>query len=249
MWPSTSWPLSSLTLNIVFGRASRISPSSSIFSSLDNGLCAPSGPEPALELLHVDRLGALVPVLLLVGDLGVLLEGAEALRVDARVVNEQVAAATVGRDEAVALLVVEPLDRSGWHPRTFLPAGPPGMGLRGLPRAALTRHFGRGSGRPAGKLPLRHGGKGSRGRPAQPAARVPRPASTASRNERTTAPTSRSASVARTCPQPGSVTSSAPGIRRASSRPAATGMRASSSPWRTSTGMRSSPSRSRTSWR
>src|SRR6476469_200016 len=33
MWPSTSWPLSSLTLNIVLGRASVISPSISIFSS------------------------------------------------------------------------------------------------------------------------------------------------------------------------------------------------------------------------
>src|ERR1700742_397387 len=34
MWPSTSCPLSSLTRNIVFGRASVISPSISIFSSL-----------------------------------------------------------------------------------------------------------------------------------------------------------------------------------------------------------------------
>src|SRR5262245_48393106 len=34
MWPSTSWSLSSLTRNIVLGRASVISPSISIFSSL-----------------------------------------------------------------------------------------------------------------------------------------------------------------------------------------------------------------------
>src|SRR5215218_10604857 len=34
MWPSTSCPLSSLTRNIVLGRASVISPSISIFSSL-----------------------------------------------------------------------------------------------------------------------------------------------------------------------------------------------------------------------
>src|SRR6478609_9470416 len=34
MWPSTSWPLSNLTRNIVLGRASVISPSISIFSSL-----------------------------------------------------------------------------------------------------------------------------------------------------------------------------------------------------------------------
>src|SRR3954454_1497728 len=33
MWPRTSWPLSSLTRNIVLGRASVISPSISIFSS------------------------------------------------------------------------------------------------------------------------------------------------------------------------------------------------------------------------
>src|SRR5918992_1847429 len=34
MWPRTSWSLSSFTRNIVFGRASVISPSISIFSSL-----------------------------------------------------------------------------------------------------------------------------------------------------------------------------------------------------------------------
>src|SRR5436305_14376059 len=34
MWPSTSCPLSSLTRNIVLGRASVLSPSISIFSSL-----------------------------------------------------------------------------------------------------------------------------------------------------------------------------------------------------------------------
>src|SRR5665811_2315642 len=34
MWPRTSWSLSSLTRNIVLGRASVISPSISIFSSL-----------------------------------------------------------------------------------------------------------------------------------------------------------------------------------------------------------------------
>src|SRR5262249_29115960 len=34
MWPRTSWSLSSLTLNMVLGRASVISPSISIFSSL-----------------------------------------------------------------------------------------------------------------------------------------------------------------------------------------------------------------------
>src|SRR5437773_12517191 len=37
MWPSTMWSLSSLTRNIVFGRASTISPSISIFSSFAIG--------------------------------------------------------------------------------------------------------------------------------------------------------------------------------------------------------------------
>src|SRR5215213_7323737 len=37
MWPRTSWSLSSFTLNMVFGRASVISPSISIFSSLPIG--------------------------------------------------------------------------------------------------------------------------------------------------------------------------------------------------------------------
>src|SRR5918996_1056543 len=37
MWPRTSWSLSSLTLNIVFGRASVTSPSISIFSSFAIG--------------------------------------------------------------------------------------------------------------------------------------------------------------------------------------------------------------------
>src|SRR5215216_4409244 len=107
MWPSTSWSLSSLTLNIVFGRASTISPSISIFSSLATGV--------RLDEADVHRLRSLVADLFLVLHLGVLGEALEALAVDARVVHEEVPVALVRRDEAVALLVVEPLDGSGRH--------------------------------------------------------------------------------------------------------------------------------------
>src|SRR3954454_12134912 len=115
MWPRTSWPLSSFTLNIVLGRASETSPSISILSSLLKlPLCARPSPR-GLQLGHVDGLGALVPCLLVVGHLGVLLQRLEAGAVDARVMNEKVAVALVGGDEPVALLVVEPLDRTGGH--------------------------------------------------------------------------------------------------------------------------------------
>src|SRR3954451_11246847 len=110
MWPSTSWSLSSLTLNIVFGRASSISPSISIFSSLPM--------EPGSDGPDVHRLGALVARLLLVLDLGVLGQRLEALAVDARIVHEQVAVTLVGGDEPEALLVVEPLHGPGRHMRS-----------------------------------------------------------------------------------------------------------------------------------
>src|ERR671919_2442924 len=108
MCPRTSCPLSSWTLNIVFGRASTISPSISIFSSLGTAGCAS-------DEADVHRLRSLVARLLLVLDLGVLGERLEALTVDAGVVHEQVAVAIIGSDEAVTLLVVEPLDGSGRH--------------------------------------------------------------------------------------------------------------------------------------
>src|SRR3954466_12237626 len=116
MWPSTSCPLSSVTLNIVLGRASETSPSISILSSLLKlPSCAATFPWGWLQLGHVDCLGPLVPGLLVVGHLGVLLERLEAGAVDARVMHEKVSVALVGRDEPVALLVVEPLDRAGGH--------------------------------------------------------------------------------------------------------------------------------------
>src|SRR5215208_6160584 len=112
MCPSTSWSLSSLTLNIVFGRASTISPSISIFSSF--------GTAVRLDEADVHRLRPLVADLLLVLHLGVLRQALEALAVDARVVDEEVAVALVRSDEAVALFIVEPLDGSGRHVSPFL---------------------------------------------------------------------------------------------------------------------------------
>src|SRR3954467_4066484 len=109
MWPSTSCSLSSLTLNIVLGRASMISPSISIFSSL------PTGRREDLDGPHVHRLWPLVACLFLVLDLRVLREGLEAPAVDAGVVDEQVAVTLVGGDEPVPLLVVEPLNGPGRH--------------------------------------------------------------------------------------------------------------------------------------
>src|SRR3954468_18598938 len=118
MCPRTSWSFSSFTRNMVLGRASRISPSISIFSSFDTAL-EPSG--RGLDLLDVYRLRALVAGLLLVGDLRTLGQRAEAAARNRGVVNEQVAAAVIRRDEAVALFVVEPLDRTGRHMQcTFL---------------------------------------------------------------------------------------------------------------------------------
>src|SRR4051812_12382772 len=67
------------------------------------------------EFHDVDRLWALVAVLLLEGDLGALAQRAVAVTVDAGEVDEEVAPTAVGGDEPEALLVREPLDRSGTH--------------------------------------------------------------------------------------------------------------------------------------
>src|SRR2546423_4836249 len=138
MCPSTSWPLSSVTRNIVLGRASETSPSISILSSLPKlPFCAATFPEGRLQLGHVDGLGALVPGLLVVGHLGVLLERLEPRAVDARVMHEKVSVALVGRDEPVALLVVEPLDRTGRH-AFDLPLSLPRPVSRTIPATAAT---------------------------------------------------------------------------------------------------------------
>src|SRR5919106_5109737 len=108
MCPSTSCPLSSWTLNIVFGRASTISPSISIFSSLGTA-------GRASDEADVHRLRSLVARLLLVLDLGILGERLEALAIDAGVVDEEVTVPVVRGNEAVALLLVQPLDGSRRH--------------------------------------------------------------------------------------------------------------------------------------
>src|SRR3954447_7009412 len=69
----------------------------------------------SLQLLDVDGLGALVPVLLFERDLGALAQRAIAVPGDPGEMDEEIAPSAVGRDEAEALLVREPLDRSGAH--------------------------------------------------------------------------------------------------------------------------------------
>src|ERR671918_2824574 len=159
MCPRTSCPLSSWTLNIVFGRASTISPSISIFSSLGT-----SG--DASDEAYVLRLR-------------VLRERLEALPVDARVVDEQVPVTIIGSDESVALLVVEPLDGSGRHvncpflrvPGTASPDAPAYADYAGLRRPDRARRYqqrrakARISGRAAPSPPRR-----ARPAPAAPAA-------------------------------------------------------------------------------
>src|SRR3954466_6745539 len=73
------------------------------------------GIAPRLERGDVDGLGPLVAGLGVVGDLRALGERLEAARVDAGVVDEQGLATLVRRDEAEALVVVEPLNGSGCH--------------------------------------------------------------------------------------------------------------------------------------
>src|SRR4051812_33536386 len=99
----------------------------------------------------VDRPRAPVAGLPVVLDAGALGQRAGSLGDDRRVVNEEVLARLVRRDEAEALVVVEPLHRSGGHtePSTLSccvsrrmlmkqrPAPP------ALPRRALTRPYGR----------------------------------------------------------------------------------------------------------
>src|SRR5688500_1755198 len=78
-----------------------------------------------LERLDVRGVGALGADLSLVADLRALGERLEAVAGDARVVHEQVLALIVGRDEAEALVVAEPLHGSGCH---FV--FPPGRSVR-----------------------------------------------------------------------------------------------------------------------
>src|SRR6185312_1052758 len=67
------------------------------------------------ELVDVDRLGALRTALLLVGHLRPLGKRAVTVAADAGEVDEQIAPAVIGRDEAEALVVAEPLYGSRCH--------------------------------------------------------------------------------------------------------------------------------------
>src|SRR6266849_10979859 len=63
----------------------------------------------------IDRIGALLALARLVLDLGTLGQRLEAVAGDVRVMHEEILAAVLGRDEPVALGIVEPLDGSGCH--------------------------------------------------------------------------------------------------------------------------------------
>ena|SRR6476660_6976554 len=68
-----------------------------------------------LQRRDVRRLQALRALLGFEADLLVLSERLETFRADFREMREKVVAAVVGRDEAEALAVVEPLDDTGIH--------------------------------------------------------------------------------------------------------------------------------------
>src|SRR5690348_6474670 len=68
-----------------------------------------------LDELDVYGLGSLVAGLGVIGDLRTLGERLVAVADDAGVVHEEILARIVGRDEAEALLVAEPLHGSGCH--------------------------------------------------------------------------------------------------------------------------------------
>src|SRR5262245_7647300 len=104
-------PLSSVTRNMPLPSASRTSPSISSFSSANYSLLSATrglvGRAIASYGLDVDRLRAFRPLTLVVLDASVLAQRLEAAARDVGVVDEQVLATLVGRDEAVSLRVVE----------------------------------------------------------------------------------------------------------------------------------------------
>src|SRR6185436_4192310 len=72
-------------------------------------------------------------------DLLAFLEGLEALHVDRGEVREQIVAAVIRSDEAVALRVVEPLDGASCHDvslKKLVKRGTPDVGVTGEPRMA-----------------------------------------------------------------------------------------------------------------
>src|SRR3954469_1603856 len=103
-WPSTWWPLSSCTRNMAFGSASTTSPSNSTLSSFAK-----------LNDPDVCGLWALRALAELEFDLRAFGQRPEAVAGDAGEVDERVLASVIGRDEAEALLVAEPLHDTGSH--------------------------------------------------------------------------------------------------------------------------------------
>src|SRR3712207_55641 len=103
-WPSTSWPLSSCTRNMAFGSASTTSPSNSTLSSFAK-----------LNDPDVRGLWALGGLAQLVLDLRALGQRPEPIAGDPGEVDERVLAPVIGRDEAEALFVAEPLHDTGSH--------------------------------------------------------------------------------------------------------------------------------------
>src|SRR5580704_443130 len=77
--------------------------------------CKAASPAASLELGDVDRLRPLRTGLLLIRNLDSLGQRAIAVPHDASEMNEQVAPAVIGRDEAEALVVAEPLDGTRCH--------------------------------------------------------------------------------------------------------------------------------------
>src|SRR5438132_10800119 len=101
----------------------------------------------ALERLDVRGGGALGALLAVVAHLRALGERLEAAALDRAVVNEQILAVVVRRDEAEALVVAEPFDGSCGHflcLRVFMTAR---HGGRRKARLRDTRTLGRSSGR------------------------------------------------------------------------------------------------------
>src|SRR5215203_7097891 len=76
--------------------------------------CCCLGVARALDRADVLRLHALLALGRLIGDLLALFKGPEAVSYYSAVVHEEVFATLIGGDKAVALVLVEPLDRSFW---------------------------------------------------------------------------------------------------------------------------------------
>src|SRR5688500_18031696 len=120
MCASTSCSLSRTTRNMVFGRASVTSPSTSIASSFcfvarTSPFSAPQAPPSLREHRDGRGLRALLTLSRLVRDSLPLLEVPVPRPLDLGEVDEKVLAAVVRRDEPIALLCGEPLHDTLGH--------------------------------------------------------------------------------------------------------------------------------------